>query len=99
MEGKAQPDDLTGGTFTVTNLGAMGIDTFTPVINVPEVAILGVGGISMRAVEDADGDMVFVPHIGLSLTIDHQAVDGAPGARFLKALCDNIASIDLLMAR
>ncbi len=99
MEGKAQPDDLTGGTFTVTNLGAMGIDTFTPVINVPEVAILGVGGISMRAVEDADGDMVFVPHIGLSLTIDHQAVDGAPGARFLKVLCDNIASIDLLMAR
>lgn len=98
MEGKAQPDDLTGGTFTVTNLGSMGIDTFTPVINVPEVAILGVGGISMRAVEDAEGDLVFVPHIGLSLTIDHQAVDGAPAARFLKALCDNIASIDLLMA-
>lgn len=98
MEGKAQVDDLTGGTFTVTNLGSMGIDTFTPVINVPEVAILGVGGISMRAAEDAEGDLVFVPHIGLSLTIDHQAIDGAPAARFLKALCDNIASIDLLMA-
>ncbi len=98
IEGKAQPDDLTGGTFTVTNLGAMGIDTFTPVINVPEVAILGVGTISMRAIEDAEEDMVFVPHIGLSLTIDHQAVDGAPAARFMKALCENIASIDLLMA-
>lgn len=98
IEGKAQPDDLTGGTFTVTNLGAMGIDTFTPVLNVPEVAILGVGGISMRAVEDAEGDFTFVPHIGLSLTIDHQAVDGAPGARFLNALCRNIATIDLLMA-
>lgn len=98
IEGKAQPDDLTGGTFTVTNLGAMGIDTFTPVLNVPEVAILGVGGISMRAVEDAEGDFTFIPHIGLSLTIDHQAVDGAPGARFLNALCRNIATFDLLMA-
>lgn len=97
-EGKAQPDELSGGTFTVTNLGAMGIDTFTPVINVPEVAILGVGGISLRAIQDSDGDIQFVPHIGLSLTIDHQAVDGAPGARFLKALCDNIASLDLIMA-
>lgn len=98
IEGKAAPDDLTGGTFTVTNLGAMGVDTFTPVINVPEVAILGVGGISMRAVGDAGGDYAFVPHIGLSLTIDHQAVDGAPGARFLKALCENIASIDMMLA-
>lgn len=98
MEGKAQPDDLSGGTFTVTNLGSMGVESFTPVINVPEVAILGVGGISLRAKEDSDGDVFFVPHIGLSLTIDHQAVDGAPAARFLKALCENIASIDLLMA-
>jgi pyruvate dehydrogenase E2 component (dihydrolipoamide acetyltransferase) len=98
MEGKAQSDDLSGGTFTVTNLGAMGIDTFTPVLNVPEVAILGVGGISMRAIEDGDGDFAFVPHIGLSLTIDHQAVDGAPAARFLKALCDNIAAVDTLLA-
>lgn len=98
LEGKAQSDDLSGGTFTVTNLGAMGIDTFTPVLNVPEVAILGVGGISMRPVEDDDGDFAFVPHIGLSLTIDHQAVDGAPAARFLKALCDNIAAVDTLLA-
>lgn len=98
LEGKAKPEDLEGGTFTVTNLGALGIDTFTPVLNVPEVAILGVGGISMRAVEDSDGDFTFIPHIGLSLTIDHQAVDGAPAARFLKALTDNIANVDLLMA-
>jgi len=98
VEGKAQPDDLTGGTFTVTNLGGLGVDTFTPVINVPEVAILGVGGISLRAVQNEDDDLQFIPHIGLSLTIDHQAVDGAPGARFLKALCDNIASLDLIMA-
>jgi pyruvate dehydrogenase E2 component (dihydrolipoamide acetyltransferase) len=57
-----------------------------------------VGGISLRPVEDTDGDVSFVPHIGLSLTIDHQGVDGAPGARFLKALCGNIASIDVLLA-
>ncbi len=98
IEGKSSPDDLYGSTFTVTNLGAMGVESFTPVLNVPEVAILGVGGISLRPIEDADGDVSFVPHIGLSLTIDHQGVDGAPGARFLKALCENIASIDVLLA-
>jgi pyruvate dehydrogenase E2 component (dihydrolipoamide acetyltransferase) len=98
LEGKASPDDLSGSTFTVTNLGSMGVETFTPVLNVPEVAILGVGGISLRPVEDEDEDIAFIPHIGLSLTIDHQGVDGAPGARFLKALCENIASIDLLLA-
>ncbi|MFA7017409.1 MAG: dihydrolipoamide acetyltransferase family protein [Sphaerochaetaceae bacterium] len=98
IAGKAQPEDLSGGTFTVTNLGALGIDTFTPVLNVPEVAILGVGGISMRALEDADGDFVFIPHIGLSLTIDHQGVDGAPAAKFLKALCANIGAVDILLA-
>ncbi|PKL13734.1 MAG: 2-oxo acid dehydrogenase subunit E2, partial [Spirochaetae bacterium HGW-Spirochaetae-8] len=98
IEGKSSPDDLSGGTFTVTNLGAMGVETFTPVLNVPEVAILGVGGISLRPIEDADGDISFIPHIGLSLTIDHQGVDGAPGARFLKALCENIAAIDVLLA-
>lgn len=98
IEGKAKPEDLEGGTFTVTNLGSLGIDTFTPVLNVPEIAILGVGGISMRAVEDSDGDFTFIPHIGLSLTIDHQAIDGAPAARFLKALTDNIANVDVLLA-
>ena len=98
VEGKASPDDLSGSTFTVTNLGSMGVETFTPVLNVPEVAILGVGGISLRPVEDEDEDIAFIPHIGLSLTIDHQGVDGAPGARFLKALGENIAAIDLLLA-
>ena len=98
IEGKALPEERGGSTFTVTNLGAMGIDTFTPVLNIPEVAILGVGGISMRAIEDDDGDYAFVPHIALSLTINHQAVDGAPAARFLKALCEHIAAVDTLLA-
>ncbi len=68
-------------------------------LNVPEVAILGVGGITLTPVEDEDGgDIIFIEKIGLSLTMDHQAVDGADAARFLKALMDNIASIDLLLA-
>ncbi len=99
MEGTAAPDDLTGSTFTVSNVGSFGIEAFTPVLNVPEVAILGVGGISLKPVEGKDGSVVFIPHIGLSLTIDHQAVDGAPGARFLQALSANIAAIDLLLAK
>lgn len=99
MEGNATPDDLTGSTFTVSNVGSFGIEAFTPVLNVPEVAILGVGGIALKPVEGKDGSVSFVPHIGLSLTIDHQAVDGAPGARFLQALSMNIAAIDLLLAK
>lgn len=96
--GTAQPDELSGSTFTVSNVGSFGIEAFTPVLNVPEVAILGVGTITLKPIEDEDGDVAFVEHIGLSLTMDHQAVDGADAARFLKALMDNIASIDLLLA-
>ncbi|MGE4453358.1 MAG: dihydrolipoamide acetyltransferase family protein [Sphaerochaeta sp.] len=97
-EGTAQSDELSGSTFTVSNVGAYGIEGFTPVLNVPEVAILGVGGITLKPEEDEDGDVVFIEKIGLSLTMDHQAVDGADAARFLKALMDNIATIDLLLA-
>lgn len=95
--GKAQPDDISGSTFSVTNVGAFGVDSFTPIVNIPEVAILGVAAVSPRPARK-DGAIVFVDKIGLSLTINHQAVDGAPGARFLKALCDNIANIDMLLA-
>jgi pyruvate dehydrogenase E2 component (dihydrolipoamide acetyltransferase) len=99
MQGRtASPDELSGSTFTVSNVGSFGIEAFTPVLNVPEVAILGVGTIALKPIEDEDGDVIFVEHIGLSLTMDHQAVDGADAARFLKALMDNIASIDLLLA-
>ncbi len=97
QDGSILPDDLSGGTFTVTNLGNLGIETFTPVLNVPQVAILGVGNISLKPVE-VDGDVAFIPHLGLSLTINHQVVDGAPGARFLQALTKNLAELELLLA-
>ncbi|MHB0879003.1 MAG: dihydrolipoamide acetyltransferase family protein, partial [Anaerolineae bacterium] len=80
--GQLLPDEMKGGTFTVTNLGVYDIDAFTPIINVPEVAILGVGRIKDKAVV-VDGVVVVKPMVVLSLTIDHRAVDGAPGARFL----------------
>jgi pyruvate dehydrogenase E2 component (dihydrolipoamide acetyltransferase) len=95
--GKITPGDMEGGTFTVTNLGSFGIESFTPVLNPPQVAILGVGSIQLKPVED-DGAVAFVPHIGLSLTIDHQVVDGAPGARFLKALAARLADFETLLA-
>ncbi len=96
-----QPDELTGSTFTVTNLGALGVESFTPVLNVPEVAILGVGGLVPRPVMDAQaaGGVRFAPHLGLSLTINHQVVDGYPAAQFLKALREAVADIDLWLMR
>jgi pyruvate dehydrogenase E2 component (dihydrolipoamide acetyltransferase) len=96
-EGSASMEDLSGGTFTITNLGAFGIESFTPVLNAPEVAILGVSSIEPRAVMDEE-ETRFVPHLGLSLTIDHQAVDGAPGARFLQELCRRIAAFETVAA-
>lgn len=97
LEGTVKPDEITGGTFTVTNLGAFGIESFTPVLNPPEVGILGVGNINLKPV-DVKGTVEFIPHIGLSLTINHQVVDGAPAARFLKALSQALADLELLLA-
>jgi pyruvate dehydrogenase E2 component (dihydrolipoamide acetyltransferase) len=71
------PEELRGGTFTVTNLGAFGIDAFTPIINLPECAVLGMGRIH---------DLGAGPRMTLSLTFDHRVVDGAPAARFLQEL-------------
>jgi pyruvate dehydrogenase E2 component (dihydrolipoamide acetyltransferase) len=80
---------MKGGTFTITNLGMFGIDAFTPIINYPECAILGVGRI--RKLPAVVGDQV-VPRdmLTLSLTFDHRLVDGAPAARFLQALAGRI---------
>jgi pyruvate dehydrogenase E2 component (dihydrolipoamide acetyltransferase) len=89
-DGTIQPDDLSGGTFTLTNLGMLGVENFTPVLNPPEIAILGVGGISVKPKRQEDGEISFVDQISLSLTIDHQAIDGAPAARFLQTFVDHL---------
>ncbi|HET6881229.1 MAG TPA: dihydrolipoamide acetyltransferase family protein [Pirellulales bacterium] len=78
--------ELTGGTFTVTNLGMYGIDAFTPIINLPETAILGVGAIRRDAIVLDDDRIVPGHSLTLSLTFDHRLVDGAPAARFLQSL-------------
>jgi len=88
------PDELNGGTFTVTNLGTMGIESFTPILNVPQVAILGICSISLKPIMK-DNEIKFIPHIGLSLTFDHRAVDGAPAAKFLQELNRLIAHFNL----
>lgn len=97
IEGKVAPEVLQGGTFTITNLGALGIDHFTPVLNVPEVAILGVGGLQVKPFHE-NGEVVFHDCLSLSLTIDHQALDGAPAARFLQALVAALENFDLTLA-
>ena len=83
--GSALPDDLKGGTFTVSNLGAYGIEHFTPVINVPQTAILGVNTITTK-IKAVDGGIQTYQAMGLSLTYDHRAVDGGPASRFLSEL-------------
>lgn len=83
---RLRPEDLTGGTFSITNLGSFGIDAFTPVINYPETAVLGVGAIRMEAVVLENGGLAARERITLSLTFDHRVIDGAPAARFLQAL-------------
>ena len=89
-EGTISPDNLSGGSFTLTNLGMLGVETFTPVLNAPEVAILGVGGIVLKPKRTEDGSVEYVDTLPLSLTIDHQAVDGAPAARFLQTLVERL---------
>jgi pyruvate dehydrogenase E2 component (dihydrolipoamide acetyltransferase) len=86
--GRLSPDDLHGGTFTITNLGMYEIDTFTPIINLPECAILGVGRIMPKqVVVDVEAERVAVRHMMfLSLTFDHRLVDGAPAAHFLQTI-------------
>ena len=85
QEGKSLPDELTGGTFTITNLGMFDIDAFTPVMNPPELAIMGVGRIVPKPVV-LEGEVVVRQMVTLSLAFDHRIVDGAPAARFLQRI-------------
>jgi pyruvate dehydrogenase E2 component (dihydrolipoamide acetyltransferase) len=93
--GKLMEEEMRGGTFTVTNLGAYGVDAFTPIINPPEVAILGVGRINEHLVRRGDG-MAWRHKMGLSLTFDHRVVDGAPAAAFLQSICGRLEAPEAL---
>jgi pyruvate dehydrogenase E2 component (dihydrolipoamide acetyltransferase) len=95
QQGSISPDDLSGATFTVSNLGGLGIESFTPLLNPPQVAILGVDAIQLKPVR-RDGRIEFIDSIGLSLTLDHQIIDGAPGARFLKVVREKIENVEKL---
>ncbi len=94
-EGTIDPDLLRpeAGTFTVSNLGSYGIEMFTPVLNLPQCGILGVNTITHRPADLGDGSMGFVPRLGLSLTYDHRAIDGAPASAFLARVRDELENI------
>jgi pyruvate dehydrogenase E2 component (dihydrolipoamide acetyltransferase) len=96
-EGRSQPDDLVGGTFTITNLGMYEIDGFTPIINPPQCAILGVGRILDKPVV-RDSAVVVRKMMVLSLSFDHRLVDGAPAARFLQQVKRLVERPHLLLA-
>jgi pyruvate dehydrogenase E2 component (dihydrolipoamide acetyltransferase) len=95
--GKALPDELSGSTFTITNLGMHEIDAFTPIINLPEAAILGIGRIKARPAV-VDGQICVRQMMWLSLTFDHRLVDGAPAARFLQYIKKLVEEPYLLLA-
>ena len=91
--GQLKQEHLTGGTFTVTNLGMFGVDAFTPILNLPQAAILGIGRIIEEPVVH-DGHLAVGLTLTLSLTFDHRVVDGAPAARWMQRLCEKILSAD-----
>jgi len=90
--GNINPDLLNAenASFTLTNLGAFGIEYFTPVLNIPQMGILGVNTIRYQPGQLEDGSFGFIPRIGLSLTYDHRAIDGAPASRFLQTVVEEI---------
>jgi pyruvate dehydrogenase E2 component (dihydrolipoamide acetyltransferase) len=94
--GRSLPDDLSGGTFTITNLGMYEIDAFTPVINLPEAAILGVGRIQEKVVP-YQGEITVRQMLTLSLVFDHRLNDGAPAARFLQRVKQYVENPLLLL--
>ena len=97
QDGSIAPELLTGGSFTVSNLGNLGIESFTPIINPPQVGILGVDTITLRPRRADNGTVGFYDCMTLSLTYDHRAVDGAPASRFLQALCQNLETFQSLL--
>ena len=91
-EGTLSPDYLVDGTFTITNLGMYGVESFSPIINLPEVAILGIGAIKKEIIE-IDNGFAFKPFMKLCLSADHRVIDGAVAAQFLSKLKNNIENL------
>jgi len=98
QSGTINPDYLKGATFTISNLGSLGIESFTPIINPPQTAILGVCGLTKR-IKEVNGEDVTYSAMGLSLTVDHRVLDGADAARFLKELVFALENFDLLLTK
>ena len=95
--GKLQPQEFSGNTFTISNLGMMGIDEFTAIINPPDACILAVGKTTATPVVNDDGDLEVKNIMKLTLSCDHRVVDGAVGARFLQTLKDYIEQPALML--
>ncbi len=90
-KGSINPDMLKGGTFTITNLGTLGVEMFTPILNTPQIGILGINTITNKIKENKSNNKIkLYPAIGLSLTFDHRAIDGAEAAKFLLELKNNL---------
>jgi len=98
QEGKATPDLLAGATFTISNVGSLGVEMFTPIVNPPQVGILGVCGTTTR-VKEVNGEIKAYPSMGLCLSYDHRAIDGSPASRFMKELCNALENFSLLMMK
>lgn len=96
-EGSINPDKLSGSTITITNMGRSGVESFTPVINPPETCIVGVSSTYEKVRSGKDGGIELYPAMTISLTIDHRALDGAPGAQFLQALVQTLENFDLFL--
>jgi pyruvate dehydrogenase E2 component (dihydrolipoamide acetyltransferase) len=97
-EGKISPDYLTGASFTVSNIGSLGIESFTPVINPPQTGILGVCAMK-DAFRMVNGQIEVYPSMNLSLSYDHRALDGTPASKFLRDLKNNLENFTLILAR
>ena len=95
--GDLVPSDVTGGTFTISNLGAFGIEQFTAIINPGQTGILAIGAIQDEVVPDGEGGIAVLPMMHITLGLDHRVADGASGARFLADLRDALQEPDLLL--
>lgn len=96
--GSISPDKMSGATFTVSNLGSFDVEMFTPILNPPQTGIIGVCKMTDRVRKGKDGGIDVYPAMGLSLTYDHRAIDGAPASRFMQEVCRNLEQLTTLLA-